>query len=88
MIENKAFYLIALVGLSVLIWTAYSALKIADSKNQDFSNQYDAECGDINDPKNIQHLSHHPDTYRECIRQIDPQKFKDAVGEDIGNYLG
>lgn len=46
-----------------------------------------AECGDINDLSNIQHLSHHPDRFQECYRYVDPAKFKAATGEDISSYL-
>jgi hypothetical protein len=45
-----------------------------------------AECGDINDPSNLQHLSHHPDRFQECYKYVDPVKFKQAVGQDLSNF--
>lgn len=46
-----------------------------------------AECGDIENPKNLQHLSHHPDRFQECYKYVDPAKFKAAVGEDLSNFM-
>ncbi len=46
-----------------------------------------SECGDVTDPSNIQHLSHHPNLYGECYKYIDPAAFKAATGQDISNYL-
>ncbi len=45
-----------------------------------------AECGDINDPSNLQHLSHHPDRFQECYKYVDPVKFRQAVGQDLSNF--
>ncbi len=45
-----------------------------------------AECGNINDAKNLQHLSHHPDQFQECYNYVDPVKFKQAVGQDLSNF--
>ncbi|MEW6035172.1 MAG: hypothetical protein AB1529_01035 [Candidatus Micrarchaeota archaeon] len=44
------------------------------------------ECGDINDPSNLQHLSHHPDRFQECYKYVNPVKFKQAVGQDLSNF--
>ena len=45
------------------------------------------ECGNINDPKNLQHLSHHPDTYQECYKYIDPAKFRQATGQELSSFI-
>ncbi len=45
-----------------------------------------SECGDINDPKNLQHLSHHPDQFQECYKFVDANKFRQAVGRDLSEF--
>lgn len=45
------------------------------------------ECGDINDPKQLQHLSHHPDQFQACYKVVDPVKFKQAVGQDVSVFI-
>jgi hypothetical protein len=46
-----------------------------------------SECGDLNDPANLQHLSHHPDRFQSCYRLVDPAKFKAAVGRDVSEFM-
>ncbi len=45
------------------------------------------ECGDINDPKQLQHLSHHPDQFQACYKVVDPVKFKAAAGRDVSVFI-
>ena len=45
------------------------------------------ECGNIDDPKNLQHLSHHPDQFQACYKVVDPAKFKQAVGQDVSVFI-
>lgn len=45
-----------------------------------------AECGNINDAKNLQHLSHHPDQFQECYKYVDAGKFQQAVGQPLSNF--
>ena len=47
-----------------------------------------AECGDINDVKNLQHLSHHPDQFQECYKFVDAGKFQQAVGQPLSDFMG
>ncbi|MBI5133554.1 MAG: hypothetical protein HZA83_02470 [Thaumarchaeota archaeon] len=49
--------------------------------------QIPAKCGNIEDPQNIQHLSHHPDQFQDCLKLVDPVKFKNAVGRDVSEFL-
>ncbi len=58
-----------------------------EEKDTRVQNPLPSDCGDLEDPSNIQHLSHHPSRYQECLRQIDPVKFKEATGDDISDYL-
>ncbi|MEM2138364.1 MAG: hypothetical protein QW568_04715 [Candidatus Anstonellaceae archaeon] len=46
-----------------------------------------SKCGDINDPKNLQHLSHHPDQFQDCYPYVDPGKFQQAVGQPLSNFM-
>ena len=46
------------------------------------------ECGNVNDAKNVQHLSHHPDRFKACYPYVDPAFFKSAVGQDISQFTG
>ena len=46
------------------------------------------ECGNINDPANLQHLSHHPDQFQACYKVVDPVKFRAAVGRDVSEFIG
>ncbi|HLD60417.1 MAG TPA: hypothetical protein VI912_05445 [Candidatus Bilamarchaeaceae archaeon] len=97
--KGNLSYSVLLIGFVVLVWVSYSAFfssgpnTVIENNDQNF-NYYEqkaqlsnSECGDLNDPSNIQHLSHHPDKYQECLKQIDPQKFKEAVGQDITSFL-
>ena len=45
------------------------------------------DCGDINNPQNLQHLSHHPDRFQACYKVVDPAKFKAAVGRDVSEFI-
>lgn len=47
-----------------------------------------ADCGDLNDVKNVQHLSHHPDKYAGCIAKVDDAFFRQAVGQDKSAFIG
>lgn len=89
-------YTILGIGIILLVWVAFSAFQDPGQLENNAANfQYyqqqaaaaGSECGDINDIKNIQHLSHHPDRYQQCYKLIDPQKFKEATGQDISEFL-
>lgn len=94
--EKQMTYTLLGLGVILLGWVAYSALQLPDEKleNNAANFQYyqqqaaGSECGDINSLQNIQHLSHHPDRFKDCYRYIDPQKFREATGQDINSYLG
>ncbi|GEM_PF-1930361 len=49
--------------------------------------QAGSECGDLNDPQNLQHLSHHPSQFQACYKVVDPAKFKAAVGKDVSEFI-
>jgi len=92
--DNKIIlYLAVFVVVIVMAWsiTTMASNKSPDpAKYQYYQNlqqQSSTGCGDLNDNGNIQHLSHHPDQYKECIKQVDPAKFKEAVGEDRESFL-
>jgi hypothetical protein len=45
-------------------------------------------CGDLTSNANIQHLSHHPDRYTDCLTKVDPALLKQATGKTLGEILG
>lgn len=45
-------------------------------------------CGDLTSNANIQHLSHHPDRYEDCLMQVDPALLKQATGKTLNEILG
>ena len=45
------------------------------------------ECGNLTDISNVQHLSHHPQQYKDCYRRIDPQVFEQATGMRLEDFL-
>lgn len=47
-----------------------------------------SECGDMNDPQNLQHLSHHPEKFSACLKAADPAKLKAATGKTAQQILG
>ena len=47
-----------------------------------------SECGDLNDQQNLQHLSHHPDRYADCLRAADQAKLRAAAGRTAQEILG
>ncbi len=53
----------------------------------DESGMHGAGCGDLTDPANVQHLSHHPDQYADCIKQVSPDIFKQATGTDKNVFM-
>lgn len=84
--ENIAIYGVLAIAIAVLIYSAFSIINPAKPVQQYQSSLGDA-CGDLNDLANIQHLSHHPEQYEECIKKVDPALFKQAVGEDLNSFL-
>jgi len=93
--ENVWMVGLLVAALAVALWVGYSALQFS-SEPLPSGNGATAlarpsipeECGNLNDPQNIQHLSHHPDRYRQCYQYIDPQKFREAVGSNISEFMG
>ena len=46
------------------------------------------QCGSLTDAANVQHLSHHPGQYEQCLRQVDPNFLKQATGQTLEQILG
>ena len=85
-------YIVVIFAVAVMAWAITTTFggKMSAEKYQYYQNlqqQSDTGCGDLTDNGNVQHLSHHPDQYAECIKKVDPQKFKEAVGEDKDSFL-
>ena|SRR3989344_5837497 len=45
-------------------------------------------CGSLTDTANVQHLSHHPGQFENCLRQVDPNFLKQATGQTLEQILG
>ncbi|MEM4254752.1 MAG: hypothetical protein QXR53_00285 [Candidatus Norongarragalinales archaeon] len=88
----------------VLAWSAFAAtskpqldrdsrglLLETQSNEQYFAAQAQAlgnECGNLKDEANVQHLSHHPGQYADCLRQVEPSFLRKATGKTLGEILG
>lgn len=83
--DNVVIYGVLAIAIAVLIYSAFSILNPAKAPQQ-YQAPVDA-CGDLNDIANIQHLSHHPAQYEECLKKVNPEKFKEAVGEDLNTFM-
>lgn len=47
-----------------------------------------SECGNLRDTANVQHLSHHPGQYADCLKQVDPSFLQKATGKTLQQILG
>lgn len=87
--ENLLLYGIVAVAAAILVWAVASAIGTgAGSANYNYYEQQNAGgCGDLNDVGNVQHLSHHPSQYADCIKQVSAEVFKQAVGIDKNTFM-
>lgn len=46
------------------------------------------ECGDLKDEGNVQHLSHHPGQYAECLKKVEPAMLQKATGKTLKELIG
>jgi len=75
------------------IQTDSSGNVVKSSANQQYFAQSGAgasqECGgDLNDVSFVQHLSHHPEQYADCLKKVDPDFLKEATGFTLEQILG
>ncbi len=86
--ENLAIYGVLAVAIAVLLFSVFSMINpVKPAQNLQYQSQAVDACGDLNDLANIQHLSHHPEQYKNCIKKVEPSLFKQAVGEDLDSFL-
>lgn len=87
--ENALLYGIVAAAVAILAWAVLSILGTGEgSANYNYYQQQNAGgCGDLNDAANVQHLSHHPSQYADCIKQVSPEIFKQAVGTDKNAFM-
>ena len=85
--ENIALYGMLGVVAVILIFSVYTMLapKKLEINAQNYQ-QYEqqrissgSECGDLTDPANIQHLSHHAEL-KPCLDKVDPALRKQVLG--------
>ncbi len=97
-------YGVLFVGVLVLafsVFSLFSAPKIdvdaqgrvlETARNEQYFQQQavqvGSECGDLRDAANVQHLSHHPGQYADCLRQVDPAFLQQATGQTLQQILG
>ena len=90
--NNKIIVLgLVIIAIVVLGWSAYTTISSNNTAKYEYYETLiqgsGTECGDLNDNSNVQHLSHHPQQYTECIKKVDPAKFKEAVGQEKQDFL-
>ncbi len=93
--EKLTTYAVLILALAVLGWVAYGAFgpKPAASAVQASALAASqgiidsSSCGDLNDTANVQHLSHHPDRFADCVKQVDAAKFREAVGMEKSEWF-
>ncbi|MBS3051931.1 MAG: hypothetical protein J4428_00980 [Candidatus Aenigmarchaeota archaeon] len=85
--DDKSLYMLLGIVILILGWTLYTFFKPAKT-NYSMPNVQNIDvCGDLNDLSNIQHLSHHPSQYGDCIKNVSPDKFKQATGFDKNTFM-
>lgn len=47
-----------------------------------------SSCGDLTSAVYVQHLSHHPGIYADCLKQVDPAFLKQVTGRTLQQILG
>ncbi len=55
---------------------------------QQQAQQAGSECGSLTDEANVQHLSHHPDQFKDCLRQVAPAFLVKATGKTYEQIFG
>ncbi len=69
-----------------------SGTLLETEKNEEYFQQQAAEmgdeCGDLKSTSNVQHLSHHPAMYAECLKKVEPAVLKQATGKTLSELLG
>ncbi|MBI2970941.1 MAG: hypothetical protein HYY37_00815 [Candidatus Aenigmarchaeota archaeon] len=86
--EDMLMYAAVAVGIAVLVFVAlFISQQGSREQYKSLPNYGTNDCGDMQDHANIQHLSHHPGQYADCLRQVDPQLFYDATGEQLSDFL-
>lgn len=99
---NLLSYAVVAVAIAIVVWAALSAFgqntgKAVSYNSNQASNQGMDDthisgtntdgCGDLNEVGNIQHLSHHPSQYADCLKQVSPEVFRQAVGMEKSAFL-
>ncbi|HIH20646.1 TPA: hypothetical protein HA244_05245 [Candidatus Micrarchaeota archaeon] len=97
-------YAMLFVGVLLLAWSAFSTfakpqldrdargLLLETQANEQYFQQQALqvgnECGNLNDEANVQHLSHHPSQFADCLKQVDPAFLQKATGKTLGQIIG
>lgn len=101
MSEEYFAYAVVAFAVAVAAFSAYSllagprtgpagALELS-AANQQYFDALNAgtedDCGDLRDVANVQHLSHHPGQYAECLKRVEPSFLKAAAGKTLAELL-
>ena len=101
---KMAEYAVIFVAIAVVAFGAFSAFSpprpdldpqgrlLQTAANQQFYQQQAAspgnEWGNLKEGANVQHLSHHPSQYAECLRNVEPGFLKQATGRALQQIIG
>ncbi len=98
--KNILQYGVLVLAVVVLAWSMITMLTPTsqtantlekNDKNfqyyENLNKQSTNNCGDLTDPDNIQHLTHHPGQYSDCIKQVDAQIFESAIGQNKEDWM-
>ncbi len=76
---------VALAVFSIYYW--YQSTAVGSANYNYYQNKNAGGCGDLTDPGNVQHLSHHPSQYADCLKQVSPDVFQKATGTDKNAFM-
>lgn len=92
-------YGVLFVSVALLTWSVVSFFNTSAQVQKDSAGNvlntssnfqiYSSEsgCGNLTDQGNIQHLSHHPSMYADCLKQVDPTLLQQATGKTLSQIL-
>lgn len=97
-------YAVLFLAIGAVAFSAFSALSaprlemdasgrlLETAQNEKYFQQQAAsagsECGDLQDAANVQHLSHHPSQYSECLKKVDAAFLMQATGQSLQQLIG
>ena len=98
---NWVLYGVLFISVALLAWSVISFFRPAQVQRDSsgnvlnsssnfniYSSQAGASgCGNLSDSGNVQHLSHHPSLYANCLEQVDPTFLQQVTGKTLQQIL-